>query len=356
MLWWAAWKQCPAGSLPDHDRALAQLAGYGMVIKSWLAIKNEAMRGWIRCSDGRLYHPVVCELAIEAMERRTEHQESNGNRFERQRRWRQRVKELAAELRERGITPPKGASLETMERLLVDASVDASPSTVDVPRDGGWIGETGQDRTKKESVLRTAPAEPSPNPKAALWREGLAAIQRLTGKPEAAVRKMLGNLSDVAKHDHGGLLALIRKAEAEPPDDPIAWLTAAAAPLNGRCAPAPLLDELADDGPWGIDAWIARQSDVRIEPDGRTGNDVATLNGHGVAYHANRVAEAAGLSVQWRGQWDGFGNWLRDDVEITSETLAAVSRQAAQMRARGQTVSSIKVFDAAVRGAARVPA
>lgn len=69
-LWWAAWKQCPAGSLADQDRVLAQLAGYGLGVKAWLAIKDEALRGWIKCVDGRLYHPVLCELALEAWDRR----------------------------------------------------------------------------------------------------------------------------------------------------------------------------------------------------------------------------------------------------------------------------------------------
>ena len=74
-LWWAAWKQRPAGSVPDQDRALAQLAGYGMSVKGWLAIRDEALRGWIKCSDGRLYHRVVCDLARDAMDRRIKERE-----------------------------------------------------------------------------------------------------------------------------------------------------------------------------------------------------------------------------------------------------------------------------------------
>lgn len=74
-LWWASWKQCPAGSLPDHDRALAQLAGYGAAVKAWMEVREEVMRGWVRCSDGRLYHPVVCSLAAEAWDRRRKERE-----------------------------------------------------------------------------------------------------------------------------------------------------------------------------------------------------------------------------------------------------------------------------------------
>ena len=74
-LWWASWKQRPAGSLADQDRMLAQIAGYGMNVKAWQAVREEAMRGWIKCSDGRLYHPVVSEFAMEAWDRRKKERE-----------------------------------------------------------------------------------------------------------------------------------------------------------------------------------------------------------------------------------------------------------------------------------------
>lgn len=66
LLWCASWHQLPAASLPDDDRVLSQLAGFGRVVKEWLRIRPGALRGWIKCSDGRLYHPVVAEKAREA--------------------------------------------------------------------------------------------------------------------------------------------------------------------------------------------------------------------------------------------------------------------------------------------------
>ena len=65
-LWAASWHQVPAASLTDDDRTLSQLAGYGRAVAAWLAVKAEALRGFIKCSDGRLYHPVVAEKAREA--------------------------------------------------------------------------------------------------------------------------------------------------------------------------------------------------------------------------------------------------------------------------------------------------
>lgn len=66
LLWCASWHQVPAASLPDDDDVLAQLAGFGRVKKEWLRCRDGALRGWVMCSDGRLYHPVVAEKAVEA--------------------------------------------------------------------------------------------------------------------------------------------------------------------------------------------------------------------------------------------------------------------------------------------------
>ena len=66
LLWAASWHQVPAASLPDDDRVLSNLAGYGRVVKEWQRVKDGALRGWVKCNDGRLYHPVVAEKANES--------------------------------------------------------------------------------------------------------------------------------------------------------------------------------------------------------------------------------------------------------------------------------------------------
>lgn len=66
LLWCAAWHQVPASSLPKDERLLASLAGFGRDQKSWKAVSEDALHGFIECSDGRLYHPVIAEKAIEA--------------------------------------------------------------------------------------------------------------------------------------------------------------------------------------------------------------------------------------------------------------------------------------------------
>ncbi len=65
--WCAAWHQVPAGSLPDDDTLLARLLGFGRDVAAWAAVRAAGgLRGWERHSDGRLYHPVVVEKALEA--------------------------------------------------------------------------------------------------------------------------------------------------------------------------------------------------------------------------------------------------------------------------------------------------
>ena len=69
-LWLRSWDQVPAGSLPDDDIDLCRLAELGRDLKLWRKIRPGAMRGWTKCSDGRLYHPVVAEGVLEAWGRR----------------------------------------------------------------------------------------------------------------------------------------------------------------------------------------------------------------------------------------------------------------------------------------------
>lgn len=75
-LWWQAYAhETPAGSLPDSDTLLADYAGYGVALKAWQRVKPQAMRGWVQCSDGRLYHKVVCEIVMTAWAERVKARE-----------------------------------------------------------------------------------------------------------------------------------------------------------------------------------------------------------------------------------------------------------------------------------------
>lgn len=64
-LWWEAWYQVPCGSLPDDDIELAMLADFGTDKRGWAKAKEIALRGFVKCSDGRLYHKELCEIALD---------------------------------------------------------------------------------------------------------------------------------------------------------------------------------------------------------------------------------------------------------------------------------------------------
>lgn len=69
LLWAASWHQVPAGSIPNDDKWIAKQAGYaqrGKIAREWAEVRSGALRGWVECDDGRLYHPVVAEKAREA--------------------------------------------------------------------------------------------------------------------------------------------------------------------------------------------------------------------------------------------------------------------------------------------------
>ncbi len=70
-LWCKAWGQVPAGSIPNNERVLAKWVGVSL--SEWRTISDMVLRGWVECSDGRLYHSVICEKALEAWVERLAH-------------------------------------------------------------------------------------------------------------------------------------------------------------------------------------------------------------------------------------------------------------------------------------------
>lgn len=70
-LWWHAFaKEIPAASLPQDDQLLANYAGFGISIASWRKARAQVLRGFVACSDGRLYHPFLAEIALGAWKAR----------------------------------------------------------------------------------------------------------------------------------------------------------------------------------------------------------------------------------------------------------------------------------------------
>lgn len=126
LLWCAAWHQIPAASLPDDDAKIAHLAGYGRAAKQWAKIRDDALHGFLRCADGRLYHPVVASKAAEAWASRERFAEKREQDRERLRRWRDQKRGATTD---ETATPEAGnadetrltAERESEQRVTADA-------------------------------------------------------------------------------------------------------------------------------------------------------------------------------------------------------------------------------------------
>lgn len=78
-LWGRAWQQTPSGSLPNDERVLAAFSGAG---KDWKKVREMALRGFVECSDGRLYHKVLCDDVLRAHRKRIAFRERTKNATE----------------------------------------------------------------------------------------------------------------------------------------------------------------------------------------------------------------------------------------------------------------------------------
>jgi hypothetical protein len=105
-LWLLAWGEKPAGSLPNNDRWLSDAAKIDR--QRWSSQAEVVLRGFVACNDGRLYHPVLCEIAKK--------------RFD-QLRGRQRGAALS---RQRQQTKRENRRKKTHERSAQDGSCDAA--------------------------------------------------------------------------------------------------------------------------------------------------------------------------------------------------------------------------------------
>jgi hypothetical protein len=193
LLWWAAWNQQPAASLPNSDRGQAKLAGFeDERSATWRKVKARALHGFVLCSDGRLYHPILAKQALIAWELRAEDRVERENDAERQRRTRAERKRMFEQLRAVGVTPKYDVKMDDL-RALVTQHV-TSPVTVTAQRPVTVTGtvtdtaKTGRDGTGQEERERAAgEAGQLPTPAGAvgmaLKRAGLSPMSFQLGNP-----------------------------------------------------------------------------------------------------------------------------------------------------------------------------
>lgn len=155
-LWWRSYAhELPAASLPNNDQLLSDYAGYGIALKAWKKIKSDAMRGFVLCGDGRLYHPFVAELAKEAWQMRVAHS---------QRTLKGRIASLEKRLTHATTAEERQRVTDMINGLKHTLSQTTSQSVTD-PATRSY--RTGQDRTETGQLSTTGnqpPAAPDADP------------------------------------------------------------------------------------------------------------------------------------------------------------------------------------------------
>jgi len=153
-LWWAAWNQVPASSLPDDDVALCRLAGLGRDVKSWRKVKNRALHGFGKCDDGRLYHRTLAAFAMESWERRLKDRE-------RKAKWREQRERREGNDKTRNATGTQQNVPRTQTGHDADSGRDG---TTDEMRRDATRRDLNNEEPIGSSFAQTEPsvAEPSP--------------------------------------------------------------------------------------------------------------------------------------------------------------------------------------------------
>lgn len=220
LLWAAAWHQLPAGSLPDNDAVLTKLCGLGRDLRTFRKHRRDALRGFVTCDDGRLYHPVIAEQVISGWDGKL----------------RQRYRTECATIKKRndraGVSPAEREPRPLFGDWLSlnhPASVPfVSLGTDDfVPRDNASKGKRegkGQGDLGSEADASGAEAPALPvivDPDKVMFDGGISLMAR-AGVLEPKARQLLGKW----KRDHGtpSVIAALGAAQREGAIDPTSFI------------------------------------------------------------------------------------------------------------------------------------
>jgi hypothetical protein len=228
MLWCASWNQIPAASLPADDQSLAAYAGYGRDVKSWRKVKAGAMRGFVLCDDGRFYHPVVAEKAMEAWAERTEYRAEKENEKERKERERAFRRGAFAALRGMGITlawnTPTGILREMCDKNGVTghAPVTVTGHAPDTAKTGTGIYQERESETRAPEVDSAGDSDASDPP-----RPSQAGTACRLMRDAGCTRTNPSHVDLLAALDEGVTPEVLRDTAAEGiaagKNDPFAW-------------------------------------------------------------------------------------------------------------------------------------
>lgn len=262
-LWLKSWDQVPAGSLPDDDIELCRLAELARDIKTWKKVKDGAMRGWVLCADGRLYHRVVAEGVNNAVEHKVKQRLKTAKA---------RIAALEKHLREAKTASERARLTEEIRRVQqtlsqglpqgLSQTLQLDPREREDEREGkregfdysaptgagGGAAGPGDERDYLDAgaALQVAGRDLSDAEEKLLWNAALALLipSYSTGTDKAKDAKArtfvggLGKRIKDARVERRALFEVIQAACVERPANPETWMAAAVAMRTGsRQAP-----------------------------------------------------------------------------------------------------------------------
>ncbi len=229
MAFCASWHQVPAASLPNDEEKVARLLGCG--VTQFRRMKAEALRGWVLCSDGRLYHPVTAGKALKA--------------FDQVRKYAQRAKS-GANGRWKG-TPSsdehyaekdnenndasmlKASHKQSLRQVIgegelpIDTSVSIGgaappPSDARTPHQASILYPVAGGAGEAEGggdLSPPPPTDPGELLRRQLWNEGRGILGRLSpGMDREAMGKLIGKAVKDLGGDHARVVQVLRDAES----------------------------------------------------------------------------------------------------------------------------------------------
>ena len=252
-LWYRAWHQVPAGSLPDDDEQLCHLAELGFDLKTFRKARTVALRGWARCDDGRLYHPVVAETVLEAwiekllarLSSQAGHAKRYGHTFD------PASINASIELTASALEHlnPRSKALDKLRRRQSRQELPAGSEDSAGTATGSALGlppaappalppawqekEKGKEKgnsTLPERAQTAAPTDPGKEG----WDRGVALLTGRGRMKPTLARALFGKLLSNHGLEARDLLASVVAAEGAGTQDPQAYLTRAAAAVAQR--------------------------------------------------------------------------------------------------------------------------
>jgi hypothetical protein len=231
-LWLKSWDQTPAGSLPDDDIELCRLAELARDLKTWKKVKAGALRGWILCSDSRLYHPVVAEGVNNALDAKTAQREKT---------MKARIAALEKKLKEATDSHQQVSLTEEIRKLSQALSLSQSqkdvmavtdPVTESKRREEKGREEKGLDSSVPDGTGGKPPTAKLTDPAEIIFGYGLSMLTN-AGTVEKSARSFLGGLRK--SHGDAALIDALRECAKARALQPLEWLAKALPPpsING---------------------------------------------------------------------------------------------------------------------------